>query len=397
MEKVIIGSVTPAELDELIVALKGSNYDVVLREIESRVEDAPANKTEVPVNRWNDLVDNILNSDSGTPKKVGETPFNRPVRRMRLTRYAAAACMAALIITVPFVRKKMGSGSAVAHNKGKEMLLARDIHPGKNRAVLELADGSLISLDSAGTGAIAEQGSSRILKQADGGILYRSANNKNDGEALMNTLSTPRGGQFQMTLPDGTKVWLNAASYIKYPVSFDKKVRKIEVGGEVYLEVAKNVNKPFLVDAGDGMEIKVLGTHFNVNTYKEEKYRRTTLLEGAVEVVSGKTTKLLKPGEQAQAGKEGGIRVEEVNTTAVVAWKNGFFDFNKSDIRSIMNQLARWYDIEVQYEGAMPENIYGGEMERDLTLSQAVKLLETAGIHLKINNKTLVLMAKKTD
>jgi len=142
------------------------------------------------------------------------------------------------------------------------------------------------------------------------------------------------------------------------------------------------------------MEIKVLGTHFNVNNYKEEKYRRMTLLEGAIEIVSGKDSKLLKPGEQALAGKDGGIHVKEVNTATVVAWKNGLFDFNKSDIPSMMNQLARWYDIEVQYEGPLPAYLYGGEMERDLNLSQVVKLLETAGIHVKIKNKTLVLMPK---
>lgn len=396
IDKVFTGSATPAEFDELIAALKGTGYEHVLQEIEARVEDEGSDMTDVSPEKWNTLVDNILQSDAGTDGKSSGPIRPRPVRRMPLIRYATAACiMAASILTVFLVRKKSGDGSLpVAGKENDKVPPGVDVQPGTNRAVLQLADGSLISLDSTRTGAIARQGSARILKQADGGILYRPESGNNNSEPLLNMLSTPRGGQFQLTLPDGTKVWLNAASYIRYPVTFDKKVRKVEVQGEVYLEVAKNAGKPFIVDAGDGMEIKVLGTHFNVNNYKEEKYRRMTLLEGAIEIVSGKDSKLLKPGEQALAGKDGGIRVEEVNTAAVVAWKNGLFDFNKSDIPSMMNQLARWYDIEVQYEGPLPAYLYGGEMERDLNLSQVVKLLETAGIHVKIKNKTLVLMPK---
>jgi len=396
IDKVFTGSATPAEFDELIAALKGTGYETVLQEMEERVGDQGSDITDVSPDKWNRLVDNILQSDSGMAGKNSVPPRRRRVYRMPLIRYAAAACiMAVLILTALLIRKKSGNGSPPVAGKEKEKVLpAGDIHPGGNRAVLQLADGTLISLDSTRTGAIAHQGSANILRRADGGIVYRPSGNKNNSEPLLNMLSTPRGGQFQLVLPDGTKVWLNAASYIRYPVSFDKKVRKVEVQGEVYLEVAKNADKPFIVDAGDGMEIKVLGTHFNVNTYKEERYRRMTLLEGAVEIVSGKGSRLLKPGEQALAGKDGNIRVEEVNTAAVVAWKNGLFDFSRSEIPSVMNQLARWYDIEVQYEGPLPEALYSGEMERDLNLSQVVKLLETAGIHIKIKNKTLVVMPK---
>jgi ferric-dicitrate binding protein FerR (iron transport regulator) len=396
IDKVFTASATPAEFDELIAALKGTGYESVLQEMEAHVGDQGSDITDVSPDKWNRLVDNILQTDSGIAGRDSASPRPRRVRRRPLIRYAAAACMmAALILTALVVRKRSGNGSPAVAGKEKEKVLpVGEIHPGTNRAVLQLADGTMISLDSTRTGAIARQGSANILKRADGGIVYRPSSGTNSSEPLLNMLSTPRGGQFQLVLPDGTKVWLNAASYIRYPVSFDKKIRKVEVQGEVYLEVAKNADKPFIVDVGDGMEIKVLGTRFNVNTYKEERYRRMTLLEGAIGIVSSKGSKLLKPGEQALAGKDGGIRVEEVNTAAVVAWKNGLFDFSKSEIPSVMNQLARWYDIEVQYEGPLPEALYSGEMERDLNLSQVVKLLETAGIHIKIKNKTLVVMPK---
>jgi transmembrane sensor len=401
IDKVFIGSATPAEYDELIAALKGTDYGPVLQEIEARLGNAGSGITDLSPDRWNALVDNILQIDAGTtPTSIkplpGDQTLRKPVRRMRFLKYAAAACIiAALIPTVFLVRKNTGNNSLAVTTKEKEQPPpSADIRPGANRAVLQLADGTQISLDSTTTGTIARQGQANVLKQGDGRILYRPANGSNNtnSEPLFNILSTPRGGQFQLTLPDGTKVWLNAASYIKYPVCFDKKTRKVEIQGEAYLEVANNASKPFIVDAGDGMEIKVLGTHFNVNNYKEERYTRMTLLEGAIEVVSGKARRLLKPGDQALSGKDGGIRVEQVNTAAVVAWKNGLFDFNRSDIPSMMNQLARWYDVDVQYEGPLPPLLYGGEMERDLDLAQVVKLLATAGIHIKIKNKTLVLM-----
>jgi len=421
IEKVFTGSAKPEEYDELIAALKSTDYGHVLEEIEARVADDGSGIPQLSPDRWNTLVDNILQTDAGTApagstslhsgqllpgepldsRQPGSEPLHgvqlprKPVYRMRFLRYASVACtMAALILTVVLARKRDGSLAITTKAKEKEIALpATDIRPGANRAVLQLADGTQISLDSTTTGTIARQGTASVLKQGDGRILYRPGNGSSNGtEPLFNILSTPRGGQFQLTLPDGTKVWLNAASYIKYPVCFDKRSRRVEIQGEAYLEVANNASKPFIVDAGDGMEIKVLGTHFNVNNYKEEKYRRMTLVEGAIEIVSGNSRKLLKPGEQALSGKDGGIRVEEVNTAAVIAWKNGLFDFNRSDIPSMMNQLARWYDVDVQYEGPLHQCLYGGEMERDLNLSQVVKLLETAGIHIKIKDKTLILM-----
>jgi len=273
---------------------------------------------------------------------------------------------------------------------------ARDVAPGGNKAVLTLAGGEQIVLDSAANGLLTQQGGTGIHKQ-DGQIVYDRPRAADPGyQALVyNTMTTPRGGQYQLTLPDGTKVWLNAASSIHYPTAFAGKERRVSVTGEVYFEVAHTGN-PFIVEinaaSGKQAEVEVLGTHFNINAYDDEPAIHTTLLEGKVRISAGGT--ILLPGQQAQLSVAGGSPqvVSRVDTEQVMAWKNHLFKFDSVDLKKVMRQLARWYNIDVSYEGNAPvSEMFFGEMQRSLNLSQVLKGLGGMGVHFRIEGRRLIV------
>jgi transmembrane sensor len=290
--------------------------------------------------------------------------------------------------------------------------VAHDIMPGKQGAVLTLADGRQVVIDSAGNANIAQQGNV-VVSQQNGQLVYRKekgGNNKvEEGSAPLayNMLSTPKGRQFELMLPDGSKVWLNAASSIRYPVSFTSDERRVEITGEAYFEVEKNPAKPFRVaiftSPGNQMaEVEVLGTHFNINAYSDEQAINTTLLEGKVKVTAlatqpqatnNKLQTILKPGQQASiSDKSSKILVQTVDADAFIAWKNGFFNFQDASLQQVMRQLARWYDVDVKYESGIPNIEFGGKMGRDLTLSNVLHFLEKSGLHCSLeNNHTLIV------
>jgi len=270
---------------------------------------------------------------------------------------------------------------------------AVDIAPGRNRAMLTLADGTAISLDDAANGAVAKQGNSSIVKLSNGRIVYDS---KGTGgtQMQMNTMSTPKGGQYQLTLQDGTKVWLNAASSITYPAAFVDRMRRIKVKGEVYFEVAKNKTKPFIVDIDGGSSVEVLGTSFNINAYSDEDNSRTTLLEGSVRVVGpGSNSVMLKPGQQAVVGSGTGISMRsDIDTEEVMAWKDGYFEFDGASLETVLRQLARWYDVEIDYGGHVPAKTFIGEIPRDASLSVVLNVLEKTGVHFRIQGRNIVVL-----
>ncbi len=272
--------------------------------------------------------------------------------------------------------------------------LKNDIVPGTNKAVLTLADGSTILLDDIANGVIASQGSSKVIKTSSGTLTYQQAIKNTSGVTpsparggegsgpLTNTMSTPRGGQYQLTLPDGTKVWLNAESSITYPTAFIGKERSVSIKGEVYFQVAKDKSKPFKVKS-QNEEILVLGTEFNINAYTNEPAKVITLVEGSIKV----NTTVLKPGNSYSEGK-----IYSANIQQVTAWKNGIFNFNNADIQTIMRQLSRWYDVEVQYEGKTPERRFKGEIGRDLNLSDVLDGLKSADVRFRINGKKIIVL-----
>jgi ferric-dicitrate binding protein FerR (iron transport regulator) len=255
---------------------------------------------------------------------------------------------------------------------------AQPIHPAGNKATLTLSDGHTISLDSVHNGVIAQQGGSRISK-GQGQLIYSQAS---PGAAVaFNTISTPKGGQYRLILPDGSKVWLNAASSLTYPSAFTGGTRAVSLTGEGYFDIAPNKNQPFVVKAG-AVDVRVLGTHFDVMAYYDEDHLCTTLLDGKVQVMQGTSFKSLIPGQEAlvRAG-DPSITVEDADVERAVAWTTGFFEFQNSDIKTIMREIARWYDIEVEYSGVDNAGKYGGRISRNQDLSQVLGFLEGNGIH----------------
>lgn len=232
----------------------------------------------------------------------------------------------------------------------------------------------------------------------DGQLVYTKAGGNNQvakTAITYNTMATPRGRQFQMKLPDGTEVWLNAGSSLKYPTAFIGKERRVEITGEAYFEVAKNPNMPFRVAINDHTDVEVLGTHFNVNAYNDESSINTTLLEGIVKVHFNSQDQLLKPGQQSQVfNTTDKVKlVSDADVNAAVAWKNGSFSFNNATLTDLMRQLSRWYDIDVEYKGAIPADTFSGEIDRTLTLDQVLKGLTKTRIHYVIeNNHKLIIL-----
>jgi len=269
-----------------------------------------------------------------------------------------------------------------------------DIAPGHNGAVLTLSNGQKIVLDTAGNGELVKDGNVAIIKNG-GDIIYQGKADK----IVYNTISTDKGRQWQLTLPDGTNVWLNSASSIRYPLSFNDKERRVEITGEAYFEVVHNSKLPFRVQintpSGDGGLIEDIGTAFNVNAYSDEHAVKTTLLEGSVKVSTGNSSSLtLKPGQQAVSNSNQNANTKILNnidTEEVTAWKDGLFIFNKSNVETIMRQIGRWYNVDIVYEGAVPEKQIHGTASRNTNLSSIIKVLSLSGIHVKMEaNKIIV-------
>lgn len=295
----------------------------------------------------------------------------------------AAAAAVLLIISVPsylYVTRIRQQAPVYVTYKG-------DIGPGSHKAVLTLSDGSKLVLNEKKNGELARQQGVKVTKTADGKLCYQVMGNTAGSGLSYNTIVTPAGGQYQVILPDGTKVWLNALSSLKYPTSFaSQPARKVFLSGEAYFEVAKvkqnDTRVPFIVSL-KGEEVKVLGTHFNINSYPDEPGITTTLLEGSVSVSrSGVFDQLLKPGEQALVNT--GISVREVDTTAVVAWKNGLFKFEKAGLTTMMNQLSRWYDVDIAYEGKVPKSTFSGELYRNTRVNKILLILNLSHIDYRI-------------
>ncbi len=252
-----------------------------------------------------------------------------------------------------------------------------------NRAVLTLANGKTIALDQVSAGALASQGNVKITKTAEGDIIYQAPNSAlQNAPVSYNTITTPKGGQYHIVLPDGTAVWLNASSALHYPAQFPEGKREVELSGEGYFEVAKIGNQqgqriPFLVKTG-GQVIEVLGTHFNINGYLDDGRIKTTLLEGSIRVaqINNHQSRVIRPGEQAQVGA-GPLRVlTNVDVEQAVAWKSGFFEFDDTDITLVLKQISRFYNVEIVYQGKPPELKLGGRINRNLPLSLVLKSLE---------------------
>lgn len=333
------------------------------------------------------------------PEDMQDTASPPTRRTPFLRRYWAAASVLLLLTLGTYLWYQDSSRPQAPTSDNKH--LPKDIFPGRDGAILTLADGRQVVLDSLGNGLIAMQSGTQVVLQ-DGQLAYDPAGSIS-GEAAYNTMSTPKGRQFSLVLPDGTRVWLNAASSIRYPTTFVGTERKVEIMGEVYFEVAKNPRMPFRVNVNNRAEVEVLGTRFNLNAYDDEATVSATLLEGSVkvaafEVVPSDRSVTLKPGQQAQimqAGqkKQPGIKViNDADIDKVMAWKNGAFNFNDVSLEDVMKQLERWYDIEVIYESTVPDVELAGKMTRDVTLNDLLKNLGDLGVHCRLEGRTVIVL-----
>ncbi|MBO9632878.1 MAG: FecR family protein [Chitinophagaceae bacterium] len=294
-----------------------------------------------------------------------------------------AAAIFILFGTVAYLYTSQQKEKPVVAAKSAE---TKDILPGGERAILTLADGSKIALDSAATGQLAKQGNASVIKLANGEIRY-DVNGHSQTATMMNTMSTPRGGQYQLILPDGSKVWLNAASAISYPTAFTGNERRVKVSGEVFLEVAQNKEKPFVVDVDGKSTVQVLGTSFNINSYADEGNIKTTLIDGSVKI---NQQTILKPGQQATVAGNN-VTIHKANTEQVLAWKNGNFDFTGLDFKALMRQLERWYDIDIKYERDLTDFKSEGQVDRGVSLTGMIRFLSNFGIKARLEGRVLII------
>ncbi len=266
-----------------------------------------------------------------------------------------------------------------------------DVLPGSDKAILTFDDGTKVALDDSKNGSLGKQGETNILKPEKGQLVYQSTKTA-VAQPMYNTVTTPKGGQYQVVLSDGTKVWLNAASSLRFPLVFEGNERKVEMTGEVYFEVAKNAKKPFKV-ISNGQEVEVLGTHFNIMAYPNEKAIKTTLLEGSVKVSKNDHSTILEPGQQAKVGFNNNIfrTINDVSLEEELAWKNGYFQFNNASLEMIMRQIERWYDVDIQYIGKIPDEHFTGKLPRNTNLSNVLKILSMSEVQFKIEGKKIVI------
>ncbi|MCF0065746.1 FecR domain-containing protein [Dyadobacter chenwenxiniae] len=382
--KFFAGTYSESEKEELAIWIKENPDQTLIEALENEWDDFESD-IRMPDHVSNRILSNILASNSEISSS--ERFISDSSTRYLWSKIAAAAV---LILSLGIYWWSGKDRSPVALQTTARVV-AGDIAPGGNKAILTLGDGSSIMLDSAKNGNLASQGNTNITKSKKGELVY-NVSGVPDQAVVFNTMATPKGGQYHIVLPDGSKVWLNAASSLRFPTAFKGKERKVEITGEVYFEVAHNARMPFIVKSGD-TEIAVLGTHFNVMAYADEKVMKTTLLEGSVKVSIAGGSATLLPGQQARIKSiTNNIRVvDNIDTEKEMAWKNGFFQFQDDNLENIMRQISRWYDVDVTYEGNPGKETYTGRLPRNANVSKVFKILSLSGVKFRIEGKSIIV------
>ncbi len=390
-------SCTSEEMLEFFEYVRDPDYEKVLEIMAEEHLESVQVLASLPVIDWEHMYRSVVAAGefsrppliSGGEDTGADIGRNRKGRVIPLFAWPRVATQVAAAVTIIVL---CGGGyfflTRRQHRSPERTIAKKDVTPGYNKAILTLSDGDSITLDSAHIGVLAQQGNAAVVNSVNGQVVYTAAAStglSGAGKVTYNTLTTPRGGQYQLTLPDGTKVWLNAASSLIYPTTFSGDERTVQMTGEVYFEVAHDKKRPFKVKVG-GQVIEDIGTHFNVNAYTDEPAQTTTLLEGAVRIGGH----ILKPGEKASVAvsgtvaASGAVHVSKGDPEQAVAWKNGLFDFTDNDLPTVMRQLARWYNVDIKYEGKIPERQFTGMIGRSLTLAQVLKGLARESIQYRI-------------
>ena len=376
-EKLIRNACSAEEAEKIIAMLADADQQSVYDDLILAQLTKKADLNELPEN-----VRTNLNARFGliiAENAVAETPvITQKLYSRKWLKYAAVAASVAAVFSFLFLFNQ--------HNSSQKQLAVTktkpaDIAPGKDDAVLTLADGRKILLSETANGQLAEQSGLSITKTADGKIVYHIADSKSgaaNSGSLYNTISTPRGGQYQVNLPDGTKVWLNSASSIKFPTAFAAATnRNVVLTGEAYFEVTKDKKRPFIVTTAK-QSVEVLGTHFDISSYADDVSTKTTLLEGSVRVTADRKSLLLKPGQQAELAEQ--MSVSNVDPETAIAWKNGYFSFDDEELGSAMNKVARWYDLDIEFtDAALKHKLIAAYSTRFANVSELLKRLNQVG------------------
>ncbi|UPK69076.1 FecR domain-containing protein [Chitinophaga filiformis] len=384
LQKYLDGQCSVVETEELYAWLQSSgSHRSLLAAMQREFKKTMEERHEIP----SELSDRI---ETRLLQNISRDKVIKFRQRTRLRWIAAAAAVLLLGSGLYYYtntvssRKTFTTGNATVANTG-------DIAPGTNKAILILANGDVVTLDSAGNQVI-NQGQT-IVRQKNGQLEYAAQGNS--GAVVYNTLTVPRGGQFNIVLPDGSRVWLNAASSMKYPTAFNGDRREVELQGQGYFEVVPNARQPFFVKV-NGLEVQVLGTSFDIMAYADEKSINTTLIEGLVNVKNGTTEQRLKPGQQAIVDPAtGNMVVRPADVDQVIAWKTGFFEFDNASLGDILRQLSRWYDIDISYNQTGNERLFGGRISRSLPLSDILHMLEANGPTFLLSGRKLTVTSGK--
>jgi transmembrane sensor len=354
----------------------------ITEEIEEMITQEKKPADVIAIDKWNNTLQRILSVDKPRLLKRNISLF--------VLRWAAAAV---IVLAISFTLYYHST------NKKENHVFLSDVNPGGNKAILTLADGTKISLTDAVNGDIAKQAGLSITKAANGQLIYTALDQQDlegSTQRIFNTIETPKGGMWQVRLPDGSMVWLNAASALTYPLKFSNaKQRVVELKGEAYFEIAKDKEHPFVVRTAN-QEVEVLGTHFNINSYADEMVTKTTLLEGSIQIFQDKNIEILKPGEQSIVSARG-ITVNQVDGNESIDWKNGYFMFNNEKQESIMRKISRWYNVEIEYaDSEAKEVMYYGSISRFEKVSQVLRKFEQTGeVRFDIINNKIVVHKEK--
>jgi len=396
LDRYIDETASADELDELKLLLNDQSHETIARDRLVNLLRQTEPLQEHSESRWQAILQEIRAETIDGPLSVvtADTAAERLVaagRKPLSRRWWSVAAALLVGATALWLLRRTDSRERLQPGTAT---LPHDHVPGGNVALLTLSDGSTITLDSAHDGVLAQQGNSSVTKLKSGQLAYRTLDEK-PAAAVFNTLTTPRGGQYRLVLPDGSEVWLNAASSITYPTFFNGKERTVKITGEAYFEIAQSAAMPFkvIVNAPIGEQnIEVLGTHFNVKAYNDESAITTTLLEGSVRLSAKGVATLLRPGQQGTQQADGNIRMNpHADTEAAIAWKNGLFHFEHTDIQEVMRQLSRWYNVEVVFEGKIPDEKFDGEITRNNNLTEVLKILQLSNVHFRIDNNKVTV------
>lgn len=354
-----------------------------LAELESWYEEGQANRVDIPVSFAKSEDELSRRLFSRIKEKTGKE--ETPIRRLRRWPRVAAAIAILFVLGAGgfYLFTKKGTKESIAKANVPSV---NDALPGEFKAKLILDDGRELILDSVAIGELARQGNARVVK-GNGQVIYEGNSDEDSFKLLYNTIATANGQTYSLTLSDGSKVWLNAHSSIRFPVIFGNDERKVEITGEAYFEVAKDASKQFVISA-NGTETAVLGTHFNINCYEDEASVKISLLEGKIMV---NKSVIMKPGQQAQIMNNSISMVNDADMDQAIAWKNGLFNFERSDLKAVMRQLSRWYDVDIQYSGNIPNEHFSGKISRNMNASKVLKVLEYSGVQFKIEDKKIVV------